>query len=171
MELIRCRNRIESVDDFLLEDCHFRDGDSGSALLFAQTNTNIERCSFLSNTVGTLTYVCYYSKQARVGGALRVTSSNLSISNNQFDSSEAEVGGAIYIGTGRNISITDCAFVNNKAVTTLSYRYAGGALYAVSGRAVVVHNSTFINTTHTLLMRLKLLAGKTREPAWLLCPS
>ena len=81
------------------------------------------------------------------------------------------MGGAIYIGTGRNISITDCAFVNNKAVTTLSYRYAGGALYAVSGRAVVVHNSTFINTTHTLLMRLKLLAGKTREPAWLLCPS
>ena len=33
LELIRCRNRIESVDDFLLEDCHFRDGDSGSALL------------------------------------------------------------------------------------------------------------------------------------------
>ena len=150
LELIRCRNRIESVGDFLLEDCHFRDGDSGSAVLLTQTNTNIERCSFLSNTAGTLTYVAvpYYSGQARVGGALRVTSSNLSISNSQFDSNEAEWGGAIYISTaGSDISITDCAFVNNKAVS-LSYFYAfGGALYVVSGSAVVVHNSTFINNT------------------------
>ena len=149
LELIRCRNRIESVGDFLLEDCHFRYGDSGSALLLTQTNTNIERCFFLSNTAGTLTYVAirYYSTQARVGGAIHVTSSNLSISNSQFDSNEAEVGGAIYITTGSNISITDCAFVNNKVVYTLSSRYVGGALCVVSGSAVVVHNSTFINNT------------------------
>ena len=149
LELIRCRNRIESVGDFLLEDCHFRYGDSGSALLLTQTNTNIERCFFLSNTAGTLTYVAirYYSTQARVGGAIHVTSSKLSISNSQFDSNEAEVGGAIYITTGSNISITDCAFVNNKVVYTLSSRYVGGALCVVSGSAVVVHNSTFINNT------------------------
>ena len=150
LELIRCRNRIESVGDFLLEDCHFRDGDSGSALLLTQTNTNIERCSFLSNTAGTLTYVAapYYSRQFRVGGALHVTSSNLSISNSQFDSNEAERGGAIYIETGRNISITDCTFVNNKAVIAQSYLYAdGGALYVNSGSAVVFHNSTFISNT------------------------
>ena len=150
LELIRCRNRIESVGDFLLEDCHFRDGDSGSALLLTQTKTNIERCSFLSNTAGTLTYVAvsYYSRQFRVGGALRVTSSNLSISNSQFDSNEAERGGAIYIETGRNISITDCTFVNNKAVIAQSYLYAdGGALYVNSGSAVVFHNSTFISNT------------------------
>ena len=88
LELIRCRNRIESVGDFLLEDCHFHDGDSGSALLLTQTNTNIDRCSFLSNTAGTMTLISlafpYYSRHAIVGGALHVTSSNLSISNSSF---------------------------------------------------------------------------------------
>ena len=152
LELIRCRNRIESVGNFLLEDCHFCDGDNGSALLLTQTNTNIERCSFLSNTAGKLISVSIYSRQLSAGGALHVTSSKLSISNSQFDSNEAEVGGAIYIETGSDISITDCAFVNNKAVryvaVILLYWYVGGgALYVVSSSAVVVHNSTFINNT------------------------
>ena len=146
LELIRCRNTIESVGDFLLEECHFLNGDSGSALLLTQTNTNIERCSFTSNTAGTLTYVPYPTKK-RVGGALFVTSSNLSISISQFDSNEAQKGGAIFIKTGSNISITDCAFINNRAVSSYGYDDEGGALYVDSDSAVIVHNSTFINNT------------------------
>ena len=40
-----------------------------------------------------------------------------------------------------NISITDGAFVNNKAVD----RYSDGGALHVSGSTVAVHNSTFIN--------------------------
>ena len=141
LELIRCRNKIKSVDDFLLEDCHFRDGDSGSALLLTQTNTNIERCSFISNRAGTDTIVVYYNYNVllRVGGALCVISSNLSISSSWFGSNEARGGGAMYIKTGSNISIADCVFVKNKA------KRDGGALHVVSSSAVIVDNSTFIN--------------------------
>ena len=150
LELIRCRNRIESVGNFLLEDYHFRDGENGSALLLTQTNTNIERCSFISNRAGIQTPVLYYDYYGMLGtgGALRVISSNLSISSSWFDSNEAKGGGAIYIkteGTGNMISITNCAFVNNKAAKYTD----GGALYVYSDRttAVVVDNSTFVNNT------------------------
>ena len=138
LELIRCRNRIESVHDSLLENCHFRDGDSGSALFLDRTNANIYRCSFTSNSHSTLTFY----RRSAVGGSLFVRSCNLSISSSLFDSNEAAFGGgAIYIGTRNNVSITDCEFVNNKA-------REGGALYVVSD--CTIRNSIFTNNTATL---------------------
>ena len=125
LEFIKCKNRIESVGDSLLEDCHFCDGHSGSALLLNQTNANIFRCSFTSN----------------LGGSIFVISSNLSIRCSHFDSNEAALrGGAIYIGTRNNVSITDCEFVKNKASD-------GGALYVASD--CIIHNSTFVNNIAT----------------------
>ena len=143
LELIKCRNRIEYVPDFLLEDCHFRDGDSDSALLLAQTNTNIERCSFVSNRGTFIILISHcsigcYLRIDRAGGALFVTNSS-----SHFDSNEAGAGGAIYILMRSNISITDCTFVNNKAVD----RYSDGGALHVSGSTVAVHNSTFMNNS------------------------
>ena len=111
LEFIGCSSRVEFLDQFTLEDSSFHGRNSdGSALELTQTNTNIVRSSFTSNTVGTYQrHVGFletikinnhqwniHSYSARVGGALVVTSSNLTISSSHFDSNTAELGGAIF---------------------------------------------------------------------------
>ena len=127
LKFIGCSSSVDFVDYFTLEDSSFhgRNGD-GSALKLAQTNTNVVRSSFTSNTVGTyqsyvriLENLRFYdpyrqlsiqSYSARVGGALLVASSNLVISSSHFDSNTAELGGAIFSELGSNITTTNCIF-------------------------------------------------------------
>ena len=82
------------------------------------------------------------SISARVGGALTVTSSNVTISSSHFDSNTAKVGGAIFSQLASNISITDCTFINSGATGCSDDGYLGGALFIYNGCTVTAHNST-----------------------------
>ena len=167
LEFIGCSSTIELVDQFTLEDAGFHGGDYSSALQLIQTNTNIVRTYFTSNTVGILKNIpsvpyinsgdyyysylgrgqfSYQSINARAGGALLVTSSKVEISSSHFESNEAEVGGAIFSQMGGNITITNCTFFNNKANCRDQY-CSGGALFIGSGCTAVAHNNTFLNNT------------------------
>ena len=174
LEFIGCSSTIELVDQFTLEDAGFHGGDNSSALQLIQTNTNIVRTYFTSNTVGILkkissvpyayidssdySYYYYFSLllaegqfsyqsfNARAGGALLVTNSKVEISSSHFESNEAEVGGAIFSQMGSNITITNCTFVNNKANCRDQY-CSGGALFIGSRCTAVAHNNTFLNNT------------------------
>ena len=166
LEFIGCSSKVESVDQFSLEDSSFHGGNGkpdGSVLELTQTNTNIIRSSFTSNKVGTyqnhvgfLEMLNFYnlhhqlniqSYSARVGGALVVTSSNLTISSSHFDGNTAELGGAIFSELGSNITISNCTFVSNSVTGCSDDHCNGGALFIDSGCTFTAHNCTFINNT------------------------
>ena len=170
LEFIRCSSMVELVDQFTLEDSRFYGGNDNSALDLTNTTTLIVRSSFVSNTAGTyqsligvveflrdnyndFPYYGYYdrptilSNSTRVGGALIVTSSTVSISGSHFENNTAEVGGAIFLELGSNINISNCTFVNNSATGCSDDSCHGGALFIDSGCTVIAHNSIFMNNT------------------------
>ena len=166
LEFIRCSSKVEHVDQFTLEDSNFLGQNSNSALLLNYTNANIIQSSFKANTIGTyqslvgvLTnlrnyydpfldlqpHVQFYG--ARVGGALVVTSSTVTISTSCFESNAAAIGGAIFLQMGSIIDINNCTFINNSATGCSDDSCHGGALFIDSGCTVSAHNSTFTNNT------------------------
>ena len=167
LEFSRCSSIVELVDQFTLEDSRFYGGNDDSALDLTNTTTLIVRSSFVSNTAGTYQSLIgvveflrdnyndfpYYgrptilSNSTRVGGALIVTSSTVSISGSHFESNTAEVGGAIFSELGSNINISNCTFVNNSATGCSDDSCHGGALFIDSGCTVIAHSSIFMNNT------------------------
>ena len=167
LEFIKCSSKVELVDQFTLEDSRFYGGNDNSALDLTNTNTLIVRSSFVSNTAGTYQSLSgvleflrdnrndfpYYgrptilSNSTRVGGAVIVTSSTVSVSGSHFESNTAEVGGAIFSELGSNINISNCTFVNNSATGCSDNSCHGGALFIDSGCTVIAHNSIFMNNT------------------------
>ena len=120
--------------------------------------------AFLSNTVGTyhnhLRFLVNLSKSigpslniqsydARVGGALLVSNTNLTISNCSFENNSAQVGGAIFSELASNIFVSNCIFLNNNAIgCSDDWCYGtGGALFIDSDCTLTAHNSIFINNT------------------------
>ena len=168
LEFSRCSSIVEFVDQFTLEDSRFYGGNDDSALDLTNTNTLIVRSSFVSNTAGTYQSLAgvleflrdnrndYYnhfdrptilSNSARIGGAVIVTSSTVSINGTHFESNTAEVGGAIFSELGSNINIFNCTFVHNSATGCSDDSCHGGALFIDSGCTVTAHNSNFMNNT------------------------
>ena len=164
LHFIGCSASVEGVDTFLLEDSRFHSTQGyHSALELTQTNADIVGCIFSSNTVGThsshLRFLEYLSDfhglslnilsyDVRVGGALLVSSTNLTISNSTFQGNAAQVGGAIFSELASNMVINNCIFVNNSAAKGCSDdRCHGGALFIDSGCTVTTYNSIFMNNT------------------------
>ena len=162
LKFIGCSVMVKLVDQFILEDTMF-DGEnaSSSALELNQTNTEILGSSFESYTVGTYqksvqflvevdhpySLVHVLSHDAKVGGALVVTNSNLTIINSHFAENSAQLGGAIFVELGSSVIIDNCTFVGNSATGCTDDCCNGGALFIDSGCTVMTHSSTFENNT------------------------
>ena len=162
LKFIGCSITIELVDQFNLEDSSF-DGEnaSSSALQLSQTNIEILRSTFASYTVGTYKTLVRFleevdhpyslmhveSHDARMGGALVVTNSNLTISNSIFSGNSAQLGGAIFVELGSIITIDNSTFSDNGATNCTDDRCNGGALFIDNGCIVMAQNSTFKNNT------------------------
>ena len=163
LNFVGCSATIGQVDQFTVGDSNF-DGENvnSSALELNQTNINILGSSFTSYTVGTyqkyvqfldeinhpysLVYVL--SDDARIGGALMVTNSNLTINDSFFANNSAQLGGAIFVGQGSSVNVNNCTFVGNSATNcTDDDRCIGGALFIDNACTVTAQNSTFENNT------------------------
>ena len=165
LEFIGCSSKVEHVDQFTLEDSRFHGGNNDSALHLTRTDTSIIRSSFVYSRTGTYqshvrvldyardkyndfpwpNYPIIQSTSVRVGGALIVTNSTVSISNSSFENNTAKLGGAIFSQLESNITISNCKFINNSATGCSDDGCHGGALFVDSGCTVTTHNSAFIN--------------------------
>ena len=162
LKFIGCSITIQLVDQFNLEDSTFDGGNANSsALQLYETNIEILQSTFTSYAVGTYRALVRFleevdhpyslvhveSHDARMGGALVVTNSNLTISNSIFSSNSAQLGGAIFVELGSTITIDSCTFVDNIATNCTDNRCNGGALFIDNGCTVIAQNSTFKNNT------------------------
>ena len=162
---IRCdSNTFSCIKNFVVENYTFEGQNSSStALEILETNLKVMNSSFLSNRVGRChsiydtkvsSYVFY-----RVGGAIFVKMSNVSVVNSTFLNNSAEVGGAIYsVGHEINrINISNSTFIKNQAIIIDRHsascdsrnnvqRAVGGAV-AIFNTTMVISDSIFINNT------------------------
>lgn len=113
-------------------------GDIGGAVFVdSGASMRIERCTFLSNSAGSLG-----------GGAVATSirgSSQLFIVNCRFEYNEARSGGAIRIGTGSKTEINNCVFFRDttRSVNSVLGDLNGGAI-AVFGPADVTLRNCLI---------------------------
>ena len=162
---IRCgSNTFSCIKNFVIENSTFEGQNSSStALEILETNLKVMNSSFLSNRVGRC-HSIYDIKVSsnvfyRVGGAIFVKMSNVSIVNSTFLNNSAEVGGAIYSNGHEinHINISKSTFINNQATIIdrlfASYdgrnniqRTVGGAV-AIFNTTMVINGSIFINNT------------------------
>ena len=155
-------SRFESIDQIYLENLTFTsEYSSGAALELNEiVSAHIVGSLFLSNTAGThrnntelLEYLRsedsnYYSinTQARTGGALTTTRSNVYMTECLFKANSAHVGGAIYSEQNSNVTIRNSNFMQNYAQRN-DIPNPGGVMVVNSGCTVIIFNSTFWNNT------------------------
>ena len=111
---------------------------AGGAVLYSnQPNVtiNFENCRFVGNSLD--------SSVLAGGGALYFQNSTVTIKDCLFKENQAlRSGGAIYVGTGANTTITRSTFYKNSTTDT-NGAFGGGALYVVSTAVVTVDYCTF----------------------------
>ena len=162
LNFIDCSVTVKVVNQFILEDSMFSGQNvNSSALTFNQANAEILGSSFVANNIGTFkssvqfldevdhpySLVHVLSHNARIGGALVVTNSNLTIIDSHFANNSAQLGGAIFVEIDSTMIINDSTFVGNSADDCVDDCCNGGALFIDSGCTVTAHNSTFNNNT------------------------
>ena len=168
LKFIGCgNNRFTSIECFIIENSTFQgQNDSETAVYITDTNLTIMNSSFTSNRVGhclsIFDSILSTSRFVRVGGAIFVAKSNVSIIKCTFINNSAEIGGTIYSTSYalNNISISNSIFVSNRAaidhdhirdcnqLTGSSDRAnsLGGAI-AIFNTTMVISSSRFINNT------------------------
>ena len=155
-------NTVTRVEDLIVEDTIFQgvEGEGrGTALVLNEVNfTKIRECSFISNTpgnnserhrVGEFTTdpdALWYLRLEKddlvsVGGALLTTSSNVSVTNTNFDLNEAEIGGVL-LAYKSIISTSQCTYSYNRDL------YGGGVMATVES-SVNIDNGTFSKNVAT----------------------
>lgn len=152
----RCGNRIEAVSQFILENSTFygQNSNPGTILEIVATNAYISNSFFKSGTVGNFreyldvlnylhrTFFGSILLSVRVGGAVIVTNSNITVRESHFEGNSAQIGGALFSELNSNITIHSCTFLNNNASGCNDDRCLGGAMFVDTGSTVVVENST-----------------------------
>ena len=117
-------NTFSSIRNFTIENSTFQGQNaSGTVLDIANVNLTILNSSFLSNSIGRCIDIYAINIRphiisVRVGGAIFVDKSNVSIIKCTFSNNSAEVGGAIYSTNykfSNNISISNSTFIDNQA--------------------------------------------------------
>ena len=120
-------NTFSSIQNFMIENSTFQgQSGSGTALDITDTNLTIVNSSFISNRVGRCLDIFDLSTMSnisvRVGGAIFVDMSNVSIINCIFVNNSAEIGGAMYSTSNiyevhNNITISNSTFISNQAAS------------------------------------------------------
>ena len=166
LKFIGCgSNTFSLITTFTIENCIFQGmNDSGTALDITETNLTIVNSSFVSNRVGRCLKIfdlnATLSMFLRVGGAIFMNKSSLSVIKCTFVNNSAEVGGAIYSNSCayNNISISNSTFISNRAAinsvhiqdcnqTDNSKARSIGGVIAIFNTTLIINSSTFTNNT------------------------
>ena len=155
MNFIGCGGNIVShVDEFVIEDTTFKGkGTSGTSLTLINTTAEIRNCAFIRNQFGTekqsvrtliqlTTGINWFQVRdvtgnIRVGGALIISFSDVSISNCTFLSNRAEVGGDIFTEDASRISIFNSTFSEDGLLKGSDEPPFGGSIFAYEGDYLV----------------------------------
>ena len=118
LKLIGCKCNIVLAKQLTIENSTFHGkSDSGTALEIIATNTSIINSTFISNRIGrclTINFELNMTYPPLVRGAIFATQhSNITIVGSRFESSGAEVGGAIFANMGSDMKILNCTFIDN----------------------------------------------------------
>ena len=148
-------NKVESVYEFILKDSTFigQKDIFGTALDLVEVSATIYRSSFSSNRgmkLHSLSCKFDHSYQTfRVGGAIALLSSSITIVQSRFDGNSAEVGGAIFSSSNNTINIIGTSFTENYAVDVFAVncQAGGGVFYIANNSIVTIQNSQFINNS------------------------
>ena len=132
----RCKgSQVRLVDHFMLEDCVLEDHNE-TVVNFTNSTATIFSSSFMSNA-GSFHAI----RNSRVGAAMIVTASNITIKNCSFEGNHAHIGGVMFAELHSNITISECFFAHNEATEA-------GAIFSQSSSMIIIA-STFRNNTAT----------------------
>ena len=149
-------NRIVNVNQFVVENSIFygQNSSSGTILEIVATCAYVMNSIFKFGTVGNLreyldvldylqeTFFGTILLSVRVGGAVIVTNSNVTIRHSHFEGNSAQIGGALFSEMNSNITVDSCTFLNNNASGCNDDRCLGGAVFVDTGCTVVIENSS-----------------------------
>lgn len=116
---IGCGNKASLIELFTMEHCKFEGQNySGTALEIDKTTAKISSSLFLTNVADHC--ICVFANEigdvcVSVAGALFVAQSNATITSSKFERNSAEIGGAMYIRSSSNVTITGSTFISNEA--------------------------------------------------------
>lgn len=160
LTIIGCGNSSFSmVNQLTIQQSRFLNSTGTSIRIINGTNANITGTFFSSNIIGTckknLTYLQMTSTTAykissctvRVGGAVIMSNSTITMDNCTFEDNSANIGGAIFCELGSNVSVSNSEFNSNHATGCTNGICAGGVFFIDSTCTVLVHNSDFNNNT------------------------
>ena len=159
INLLECFGSIiVNVENFTLLNTSFTGTyciTSGTALEVVRSTALLQDCLFTKYyhgtyrwTISSIPYDTFSMHRTKkwIGGALIITSSNVTIVEGNFTENRAQIGGAIYAENHSLITITKSSFIFNTANSSLytpDQTAAGGALYAINNCSVYVHESYF----------------------------
>lgn len=107
----------------------------GAAITVGSGTVTVNDCTFVDNVVDA-------TGGAGYGGAIAAFGGNLNVDDSTFDTNSAYNGGAIYVTSGFDVTVTDSTFVDN------SSNVGAGAIYVDSGGGDLdVSGSAFINNS------------------------
>ena len=179
VKFLGCQGSLfEFINQISMENLAFTSQySSGAALeLDKIVSAHIIGSHFISNTAGTyrsnielLKYLksedssyYYIDTQAKIGGALITTRSNVYITECLFEANSAQVGGAIYAEHDSNVTILYSNFTQNRARRN-DIPNPGGVIIVNSGCTVNIFNSIFWNNTHSGVIVLLSAKAFVRE--------
>ena len=157
-----CQNNIfEYVNKLVIEDSVFigidthqassplpnRDEDLDDNIVMISSQIDLSNTKFLRYINNIITTSMNSNDDIKLGGALIITECSTKLHRCTFRSNSANIGGAIFLAPGSNITISESHFVSNHAEKCNAEVCLGGALFLAQTGTVNVHNSTFHNNT------------------------
>ena len=160
LNLTECfNNKVLRVNNLVMSNLSFYGSffvTSGTALELVESSAILSNCFFTKYYYGTYRSLLTFSykhfetvihlNSKRIGGAMVVNHSNVSIYHSNFTENRAQLGGAIYAENGSNVNISATSFVFNTANSSYydpEEVAAGGALYAAYSCSITVFDSYF----------------------------
>ena len=143
-------NKVSNVKEIIISNTTFRGTDnSGTSLTLVNTRAEIVNCSFVRNQFGTIVegakslalltselkwfLVGDVTGIIRIGGALIVSYSNISISNSKFEDNKAQIGGDIFTEDSSTVTISNSMFTGGGLLTNEPEPSFGGSIFAHEG--------------------------------------
>lgn len=136
---------VSSVGQFVVRDCVFARY-TQSAMQLHNSNVSVTSTLFTSNSIGS--YQGMISLRIKsylaVGGALSISSSNVTVTNSTIERNSAGAGGAVFANQHSNINISNTVFRENSVHCP---DCLGSVMYTEGSCTVSVHNCSFQGNT------------------------
>jgi len=109
----------------------------GGAIYSDKSDFNIDKTQFINNTSN-------FTISNGIGGAIANFDARLNITNSVFRNNNARLGGALYLGTDSNYTLTNCTFSLNSSTEE------GEAIYSGNSNSERISNTIIYNNQSPL---------------------